>query len=455
MSAQLTAGVVGMTVTGLALAGVLAEAGVTVLLSDLDEEMVNAVAEEELPGEEPGLRDLTEKGIAGRKLVLCPNLRRVIRECPVIFVTCMTPPDDAGRPDTRFAASIVRQIAAQCPEDRAVVLRLTAGIGTAATLQQVADEALADRQKDEPDAPAVRVMTMPALYDDGMMIAGLRKDGALAIGCDGDMPEALADIISQLPDYTKRARVTDTRTAEAAALASSVEFAVRDALRRETAAVCGAAGIQADAVFDLLNAHGKATRRLEGAHSLSPGFAGSRLARECAEWTDCGRDVSAKTPLTKSVLLYHDQSAGAVTRYIKKMTKGIKAPIAIAGLAYAAGTDDLRESPAVEALKILGMPHAEISPEKQKPFRLYLPTEDTQAKWRLFACRDAFEFCDGFAEATSGAGALVVLGRIPGLRLTPALHRRMAGHLIIDAVHLFDRRKAEALGFDYRLIFEN
>ena len=454
MNTQLTAGVVGMTVTGLSLAGVLAEAGMTVLISDLDEEMVNAVSEEEIPGEEPGLRALTEKVVSNRKLILCPNLRRVIRECPVIFVTCMTPPDDAGRPGLRFATSIVRQIAAQCPEDRVVVLRLICGIGTVGKLQKTVDEALADRQKDEEHVPAVRVATMPSLYDDGMMIASLKRDGALAVGCDGDMPEELKKVLNQLPACDKRVYLTDSKTAEAAALAASVRFAMRDVLHRETAAICGAAGISADEVFGVLDTHGKITRRLEAAHPLSPGFAGSRLAKECDEWTDQARDVSVSAPLAKSIIRENKRSAESVARYIKRAIKSIKAPIAVAGLAYAPATDDLRETPAVEALKILGMPYAEINPEAPKPFRLYLPTEGVQAKWRLFACRDAFDFCDGFAEATQGAGALVILGRIPSLRLSPALARRMSGNLIIDTVCQFNRQKAEALGFDYRLLFE-
>ncbi len=454
MKTQLTAGVVGMTVTGLALAGVLAEAGVTVLISDLDEEMVNAVSEEELPGEEPELRAVTKKGIASQSLILCPNLRRVIRECPVIFITCMTPPDDAGRPGLRFATSIVRQIAAQCPEDRVVVLRLIAGIGTGEKLQEIADAALEERQNDEGSAPTVRVTTMPALYDDGMMIAGLQRDGALVIGCDGDMPESLRQVLRPLSDFAKRVRVTDVKTAEVSALAASVEFAVRDAFRRETAAFCGAAGVHADVVFDVLKAHRRVFRSQEAAHPLSPGFGGSRLSRECDEWTDEARDALVKSPVVKGASLLNGQSAKAVSRYIKKTIKAIKAPAAIAGLAYAPGTDDLRETPAVEAVKILGMPYAEISPEAQKPFRLYLPTEAVQAKWRLFACRDAFDFCGRFADATSGAGALIVLGRVPGLRLSPALKRRMKGNLIIDAVGQFDRQKAKALGFDYRMLFE-
>ncbi|MBQ3334974.1 MAG: hypothetical protein IJG85_05220 [Eubacteriaceae bacterium] len=455
MNTELTAGVVGMTVTGLALAGVLAASGVRVLASDLDEEMVNVLVDEELPGEEPGLGALTRKGIAEKQLVLCPNLRRVIRECPVIFVTCMTPPDDAERPGMRFATSIVRQIASQCPEDRVVVLRLLAGIGTAEKCQVIVDEALSQRQADEGEAPTVRVVTMPALYDDGMMIASLKKDGALAVGCDGDVPAALADVLAGLPDCKRRLKVTDTQTAEAAALAASVEYAVGDALRREMAAVFGAAGIQADAAYDVLSAHRRVTRKLEASHPLSPGYGGSRLSRECKEWMAGARDVSVKTPMVKGADLSHDHTVQATARYLKKALKGIKGPVAIAGLAYAPGTDDLRDSPSVEILKILGMPHADIDPGDPKPYRLYLPTEGTQASWRLFACRDAFDFCDGFAKATSGASALIVLGRIPGLRLSPAVKRRMHGNLIIDAVCQFDRQKAEDLGFDYRLLFES
>lgn len=130
--------------------------------------------------------------------------------------------------------------------------------------------------------------------------------------------------------------------------------------------------------------------------------------------------------------------------------------VAVLGLSNVPGTDDLRETPAVELLKAMAESFEDQSFEEGRPFALYLPWGMDQAKWRLFRTREAFTFCASCAEATKHAEMVVILGAWPGMgrMLTPALAKRMAGRQIVDVTGSLDKKKIAALGLKPVGLFE-
>ena len=446
-----TVGVIGLTVTGLAWAAVQAERGLTVLATDPDEDMAEGIQEEmSLPGVEPGLKEALEAQIKSGGLTILTQPRRIFRECRFITLCGMTPAGEDGSPSLRLIESVVRQAVYQCPEETVLAVKATLPPGGIRALQRVADEAAQDQE----DAAPVHVIALPELYDDGAMLKAMRRDAPIVVGADGryQPTEAVLDVMD--PDGSRRIYCTP-EDAEAAAVSDAARTAFEQVLAnywQDVAADCGASGQK---VLEIL-AKGEKGRRRAGL-GLSAGAGGRRLSQELA-------NLSAFEKQEERSLI--DAFQAANTAHFEKMKAWLLPPvqkitahggkIAVLGLSNVPGTDDLRETPAVELLKAMAAPFEDRPIESGKPFALYLPWGMDQAKWRLFRTRDAFTFCGSCAEATRDAELVVVLGAWPGMgrMLTPALAKRMAGRQIVDVTGSLDKKKIAALGLKPVGLFE-
>lgn len=454
-------GVIGLTVTGLAWAAVLAEAGLTVLATDMDEEVAAGILEEKhLPGVEPELAALVQAMMDAGRLRFCEQPRRVIRECPVIGISCMTPVGEDGLPSPRFVTPVVRQAAVQATGDRVLVIKSALPPGTATKLQQAADTALAER---DDAVPSISVVAMPELFNDGQMVAAMRWQDPLVVGradTAAELPAGLAKVLDALDPAGRRRKLCTWATAELAALADS-----------GLVALCQAYGQAVNALAETMQADGRALtailvsaeprrRGRIAARSGGIGIGGRRLPAETAALSALFAQSGFAPRLTEAVTAGSAAHTGRCIRWLKGQLAHLPedAVVAVLGLAPSPGTDDLRETPGIEVLKALAADFEDHPPAagRPKPFRLYLPWGVDQAKWRLHRVRDAFVFCTSAAEATRGADALITLGKWPGMGrlLTPGLKRRMHGALILDGAAAFDRAKAKRLGLTYRALLE-
>lgn len=454
-------GVIGLTVEGLAWAAVLAEAGLAVLATDMDAEVAAGILEEmHLPGVEPELAELVQAMADAGRLRFCEQPRRVIRECPVIGVSCMTPAGDDGLPSARFVVSVVRQVASQAPGDRVLAIKSVLPPGTAAKLQQEADTALAERD----DAmPRVSVAAMPELFNDGQMVAAMRRQDPLVVGradAAAGLPAAFVKVLDALDPAGKRRQLCTWATAELAALADSGLVALRQAYGQAVSAL--AETMQADSrdLAAILSAAEPRRRSRIAVRSGGIGIGGRRLPAETAALTALFEQNGLTPALTAAVTAGSATHTERCMQWLKDQLAPLPedAVVAVLGLAPSPGTDDLREAPGIEVLKALAADFEDCPPAagRPKPFRLYVPWGADQAKWRLHRVRDAFAFCASPAEATRGADVLITLGKWPGMSrlLTPGLARRMRGTLILDGAAAFDREKAKRLGLTCRALLE-
>lgn len=455
-------GVIGLTVTGLAWAAVLAEAGLNVLATDMDEEVAAGILEErQLPGAEPELAALVQAMSDAGRLRFCELPRRVIRECPVIGISCMTPAGEDGLPSPRFVTSAVRQTAVQAPGDRVLVIKSALPPGTAEKLQQIADEALAERA----DAPGIvmNVVAMPELFNDGQMVAAMRRQDPLLVGradAAAALPAPLARVLDALDPTGKRRKLCTWATAELAALADSGLVALRQAYEQAVNALAETLQADSRALTAILASAEPRRRSRIAARCGGIGIGGRRLPAETAALTALFEQNGLAPTLTAAVTACSAAHTKRCAQWLKDQLAHLpeNAVVAVLGLAPSPGTDDLRETPGVKVLGDLAADFEDHPPAagRPKPFRLYLPWGADQAKWRLHRVRDAFAFCTSAAQATRGADVLITLGKWPGMGrvLTPGLKRRMRGTLILDGAAAFDRAKALRLGLTYRALLE-
>ncbi|MEF9918205.1 MAG: UDP-glucose 6-dehydrogenase, partial [Eubacterium sp.] len=133
----MTVSVIGMSLLGIAGAAVMAKAGNDVLCTDMDEELVNAVKEGDFPGFEAGLCPLVEKEMESGRLKFSGNLRKVIKESRVIFITCEVPEDEDHLPNLRFVKAIAQSIGHHMEDYKAIVIKATTPPGTVEKVENI------------------------------------------------------------------------------------------------------------------------------------------------------------------------------------------------------------------------------------------------------------------------------------------------------------------------------
>ncbi|MGN0193550.1 MAG: UDP binding domain-containing protein [Pseudoramibacter sp.] len=450
---QIPVGVIGLTVTGLAWAAVLAEKGLEVLASDPDEDTAAGIQEELLlPGVEPGLEEAVKEQIDSKQLTVLSQPRMIYRRCRFITLCCMTPGDEANSPSLRFCKSVVRQAAFQCPEETVIAVKTVLPPGGIRHLQETADAAAKDR---DDGLKAVRVAALPELYDEGHMLKAMRGDGPIVVGADKPYA-ALTQVLSKLDPIGRRTLFCTPEEAEAAAVSDAGQAAFEQILANYFQDIAASRGADGGKVAQILGKAAQMRRRFSPKPYRSVGAGGRRLAQEMANLAAYEKDGTALVKaMEKANSAHYERVKAWLLPLVKKQIEA-GGRIAVLGLSNAPGTDDLRETPAVELLKALAAPYEDQAPEGDKPFALYLPWGADQAKWRLFRTRDAFDFCETAAEATQNAAMVLVLGTWPGIgrMLTPALAKRMAGKLIVDTTGTLDRGKAARLGLKPVTVFE-
>ncbi|MCW2926627.1 MAG: nucleotide sugar dehydrogenase [Thermoleophilia bacterium] len=321
-------GVVGVGYVGLVSAACFAELGYHVVCRDIVPEKVEDLRAGRIPIYEPGLADLVKRN--AQRLTFTTDIRDVTERASIVFVCVNTPPMYSGDADL----SRVEQVIDELPADTGNVvlaMKSTVPVGTGARMQALLDAR---------GLGHVRYVSNPEFLKEGDAIADFMSPDRVVIGGDdAEAVERMAKLHAPLESTIVR---TDVATAEMIKVASNAFLATKISFINEIANVCEETGA------DVLQvAEGMGLDQRIGRHFLRAGigFGGSCF----------GKDVSALKQLAGNSG-YHFQILNAVMevnelqkrRLVAKLKKHLGSlngrTIALLGLAFKPGTDDMREA---------------------------------------------------------------------------------------------------------------
>jgi UDPglucose 6-dehydrogenase len=321
-------GVIGVGYVGLVSAACFAELGYHLVCRDIVEEKVADLRAARIPIYEPGLADLVKRN--AQRLEFTTDIRRVTERASIIFVCVNTPPMYSGDADL----SRVEQVIDELPADTGQVvlaMKSTVPVGTGERMQTLLDSR---------GLGHIRYVSNPEFLKEGDAISDfMHPDRIVVGGADPDAVERLAKLHAPLESTIVR---TDVATAEMIKVASNAFLATKISFINEIANVCEETGADVTQVAD-----GMGLDRRIGRHFLRAGigFGGSCF----------GKDVSALKQLAGNSG-YHFQILNAVMevnelqkrRLVAKLGKHLGSlrgrTIALLGLAFKPGTDDMREA---------------------------------------------------------------------------------------------------------------
>lgn len=340
--------VFGLGYVGAVSAGCLAEAGHHVIGVDVAAGKIDMINRGACPIVEAEIGALIETAVAAGRLRATDDAARAVAETDISLIAVGTP----GRPDgtvdftaiDKVAGDIAAAVAGKSAP-HAVVMRSTVPPGTAELRLIPALEAASGRRAGN----GLFYYSNPEFLREGTAVRDFTAPPFTLVGAaPQDDAALLRDLYASVPALF---HVVPYRVAESVKYISNAFHALKIAFANEAGGVLAGHGVDARAAFALF-CQDRALN-ISPAY-LRPGFAfgGSCLGKDMRGFLALAARAAVATPLLSAVLPGND---AVIARAFQAITQHGRQPVALFGLAFKPGTDDLRESPfVILAERLLG-----------------------------------------------------------------------------------------------------
>jgi UDPglucose 6-dehydrogenase len=413
--------VFGAGYVGLVTGACLADLGHEVVVRDIISERIEGLQRGELPIHEDGLADLLERN--RKRLRFTTEVDDALEDADIVYVAVGTPPTLSGDADLTAVWTVVDELPRV---DRRLVLAMksTVPVGTGRTVRH---------RLDERGLENVGYVSNPEFTAEGTAVRDFLDPDRIVIGA---FDPADGDVVEQLHSGIDAPVIrSDVASAEMIKLAANAALVTRISFINEIANVCEATGADV-----LTVAQGVGLDHRLGPHFLRAGIG---WGGSCF-----GKDVSALKQLAGNSG-YHFQLLNAVIevnelqkrRVIGKLERRLGSlrgkKIALLGLAFKPGTDDMREAPSLVLAGRLEAEGAEIS--------AWDPVADGKAHL------NGVQIAGSALEALDGADAAVIVTEWPELRELDWAEAaaRMRNRLVVDGRNMLDPDALRRHGFEY------
>ena len=323
-------GVVGIGYVGLTTAAALAHLGNEVVCLDIDEAKVAQLRNGEMPILEAGLNEMVAE--AGQRLTFTTSSAELWGRCDLAFIAVDTPPTPSGDADlSRVLAALAEIPTGASP---IVVMKSTVPVATGKRLQRT----LAQRGLDR-----VRYVSNPEFLREGSAVHDVLHPDRVVIGSDDrDAAAAVAELWAPV---TSETILCDIESAEMIKLASNAFLATKISFINEIANVCDTVGADIDTV-----ARGMGLDPRIGSAFLRAGigYGGSCFPKDVSALKQLAGNVGYHFHLLASVVNVNEMQKRRVITMLSDRLGALDGKrIALLGLAFKPGTDDMREAPSI------------------------------------------------------------------------------------------------------------
>ncbi len=425
--------VIGLGYVGAVSLACLSSLGHKVVGVDVDRSKVDSIGWGQSPIVEESLSDLLTQGVSDDLLSATTNMDRAIRETDVTFVSVGTPTDEEGGCDTRAIEAVAKSIGQSLrdkSEFHVVVLRCSVPPGTTLNIMKPVIEKWSGKTAGEDFG----ICFNPEFLREGTAIADFHAPPKTVIGVsDQKTADVLAEIYAPVDESPI---VTTVEVAELVKYVDNVWHATKVCFANEVGRLCKPMGIDSHAVMDIFV---QDTKLNLSPYYLKPGFAfgGSCLPKEVRAVTHLAEKLGVATPLMDSLTPSNEKQIDQAIGMIRET--GAK-KVAVLGVAFKPGTDDLRESPALELISELQRDGIEVV--AYDPAIQPGPHIAQQFEYMRYAAPHLQEVVDGLAgfmkstpkSAIRDADAIIVTQKLPELR--SVLRSKKEEATVVDLVRI-------------------
>ena len=413
--------VIGSGYVGLTLSASLALLGHTVECTDSSLERIAQLAAGRVPVAEEGLTELIEEMVATRRLRFGTDNRLAAARAEFVFLCLPTPNGADGSADLSFVQAVAAEVGPHLRAGTTVITKSTVPVGTGEAVARALARSDVDVASN-PEFLAEGSALNDCLFPDRIVIGA----GSYAIA------QRVADLYG--PFGYSRSIFTDVASAELIKYASNAYLATRLTFVNSIAELCEAVGADIRSVMAGMGSD----HRIGGAFlKPGPGWGGSCLPKDTEALLHTAEKFGCELALIKAAIAGNAHHTKRVVDKLTTAMGGVAGKrIALLGLTFKAGTDDLRNSPALEISQHLVTLGASV--------QAYDPTVPA-------GTRDGMEVYSSSFSACQGADALVICTEWPEFASIDlgVLCTVMSGRVIVDARNILDSAAAASAGFFY------
>ncbi|WP_039824125.1 UDP-glucose dehydrogenase family protein [Nocardia testacea] len=420
-------GVVGAGYVGLTSAACLAHLGHHVVCLDNDETKIEQLRAGRVAIVEPGLPELVRAGLDEDRLVFTTDPES-LAEAEVVLLCLPTPRGDGGAADLGVLDTALETLAGVLRPDCTLVTKSTVPVGTAARLSA------------RPGRAGTAVVSNPEFLREGRAVQDFLRPHRVVIGAAARDAES-ADRVEELYAGTGAAVLRcDTAGAELAKYASNAFLAVKLSFVNTLAELCERVGAD---IGEVTGAMGMDDRIGPDFLAPGPGWGGSCLPKDTHALLRAAEAAGVDFAILRDAVRANDRQHAMVLRKVRRAVTGsvdgslAGARVGVLGLAFKAGTGDLRDSPAVAVARQLCRHGATV--------RAYDPCVPGSTPGL-----DPIQVVDDPYPVADGAAALVILTEWPEFRALDwsRLKARADRAIIVDSRNLLDRDVLRGTGFE-------
>lgn len=442
--------VVGSGYVGLVAAACFAEIGHSVVCVDNDEQKVAMLRDGDVPIHEDFLPDLLSRH-RNKSLHFTTDLYTATQEAQAIFIAVGTPQSDSGNADLSYVDAVATQIARSIGSYKVIIEKSTVPVYTNEWIRRVVE-------RNGTSSANFDVASNPEFLREGTAVMDFLHPDRVVVGADSERAASvLRDIYAPLTsgEYYRSDNAiighrtisdppqllqTSTKAAELIKHASNAFLAMKISFINAVANVCEAVDANVEEV-----ARGMGMDKRIGSQFLRAGigYGGSCFPKDVAAFRYVAEQLSVDFGILSEVEKINEQQK---QRFFNKVRSALWTfrgkRLAVLGLAFKGGTDDVRESPAFDIIRMLlaeGCTIVAYDPAAMERAKLELPSGPSM------------QYSEDIYAAAKGADALLILSdwaqfaELDLERLQDVLHYP----IVIDGRNLYDPQEMLERGFTY------
>ena len=423
---------IGTGYVGLVSGACFAKLGHDVTCVDIDAEKIAKLERGEIPIYEPGLEELVERGVDAGRLSFTTDIQQGVPNADAVFIAVGTPPrPEDGHADLKFVYAAAEAIATAMTGYTVIVDKSTVPVGTASEVAEIIGRM---REPDEFD-----VASNPEFLREGAAIQDFLETDRIVVGATSPRArEVMEAVYKPLTERGIPLLLTDPASAELIKYAANAFLAVKIGFINEIADICERTGAH---VGEVARGIGMDTRIGPKFLMPGPGYGGSCFPKDTLELVATARSAGAPSRIVEAVVDSNNtrklSMAERVAEVLGESINGKR--IAVLGLTFKAGTDDMRESPSIDIIAGLQKGGADVS------------VHDPQGMEVAKGLLTDVEWSRSAETALEGASAAVIVTEWDEYRQInlDRVRQVMARPVLVDLRNLFEPADMVKRGFTY------
>ncbi|ELE3018874.1 UDP-glucose/GDP-mannose dehydrogenase family protein [Campylobacter jejuni] len=425
-------GIIGTGYVGLPTGVGLAELGNDVICIDREKSKIDALNSGILTIYEDNLEELFHKNVKEGRLKFTTSMQEGIKDADLVIIAVGTPPHPVTKEaDMKYIHAAATELADYLTRYTVIATKSTVPVGTGDDIESLISRKNPNAEFD--------VLSLPEFLREGFAVYDFFNPDRIIVGTNSQRAKAVIEKLYEPFKGKSELLFVSRRSSETIKYASNAFLAIKIHYINEMANFCEKAGAD---ILEVAKGMGLDTRIGKRFLNPGPGYGGSCFPKDTLAMAFMGKQNDIDLTLINAAIKGNEERKNHMCERILNSIKDIKNPkIAILGLAFKDGTDDCRESPAVDIVfKLL---------EQKIQICAYDPKAMDLAKQIL---GNKIDYANSMYEAIKDADVIVILTEwkeFSSLDLKKACdlvkHKK-----IIDLRNLIDKSEAIKLGFEYQ-----